>query len=154
MATKYIFDAEAAREIVNDVFMNVWRHRESLAYPVNAYLLRAVRNLCLNYLRDRREEEIPLSEAQDELLAFQERLVDNDPHPLTCLENREFEEKVYRAVDSLPHKCRAIFMQYLYHDKSYEEIAVANHISASTVRVQIKIALTKLRALLKDPRKE
>ncbi len=72
------------------------------------------------------------------------------PHPLAYLENKEFEEKIYRAVDSLPAKCRDIFVQYLYHNKTYEEIAITNHISSSTVRVQIKIGLAKLRELLGD----
>ena len=126
VATKYVYNSEAAREIVNDVFMNVWNHHSALIHPVNAYLIRSVRNYCLNYLRDKRQ------------------------HPLDYLENKEFEEKIYRAVDSLPAKCRDIFVQYLYHNKTYEEIAITNHISSSTVRVQIKIGLAKLRELLGD----
>ncbi len=148
VATKYIYDPEVAREIVNDVFMNVWNHHSALMYPVNAYLIRSVRNCCLNYLRDRRSREIPLSDVEERLLSIQESQVDAYPHPLAYLENKEFEEKIYRAVDSLPPKCRDIFVQHLYHGKTYEEIAVANHISSSTVRVQVKIGLAKLRELL------
>lgn len=83
-------------------------------------------------------------------MSIQELQIDADPHPLAYLENKEFEEKIYRAVDSLPAKCRDIFVQYLYHNKTYEEIAITNHISSSTVRVQIKIGLAKLRELLGD----
>lgn len=140
----------AAREIVNDVFMNVWNHHSALIHPVNAYLIRSVRNYCLNYLRDKRQQEVPLSDVQENLLSIQELQIDADPHPLAYLENKEFEEKIYRAVDSLPAKCRDIFVQYLYHNKTYEEIAITNHISSSTVRVQIKIGLAKLRELLGD----
>ena len=122
VATKYVYNPEAAREIVNDVFMNVWNH----------------------------QQEVPLSDVQENLLSIQELQIDADPHPLAYLENKEFEEKIYRAVDSLPAKCRDIFVQYLYHNKTYEEIAITNHISSSTVRVQIKIGLAKLRELLGD----
>ena len=52
VATKYVYNSEAAREIVNDVFMNVWNHHSALIHPVNAYLIRSVRNYCLNYLRN------------------------------------------------------------------------------------------------------
>ena len=114
------------------------------------YLIRSVRNYCLNYLRDKRQQEVPLSDVQESLLSIQELQIDADPHPLAYLENKEFEEKIYRAVDSLPAKCRDIFVQYLYHNKTYEEIAITNHISSSTVRVQIKIGLAKLRELLGD----
>ena len=132
------------------VFMNVWNHHSALIHPVNAYLIRSVRNYCLNYLRDKRQQEVPLSDVQENLLSIQELQIDADPHPLAYLENKEFEEKIYRAVDSLPAKCRDIFVQYLYHNKTYEEIAITNHISSSTVRVQIKIGLAKLRELLGD----
>ena len=138
VATKYVYNSEAAREIVNDVFMNVWNHHSALIHPVNAYL------------RDKRQQEVPLSDVQENLLSIQELQIDADPHPLAYLENKEFEEKIYRAVDSLPAKCRDIFVQYLYHNKTYEEIAITNHISSSTVRVQIKIGLAKLRELLGD----
>lgn len=150
VATKYVYNAEAAREIVNDVFMNVWNNHAALLHPVNGYLIRAVRNHCLNYLRDKRLVEISLTDVQERLLQIQEQQVDNEPHPLAYLENKEFEERIYKAVDQLPEKCRDIFVQYIYHNKSYEEIAAANQISSSTVRVQIKLGLTKLKGLLGD----
>lgn len=59
VATKYVYNSEAAREIVNDVFMNVWNHHSALIHPVNAYLIRSVRNYCLNYLRDKRQPRSP-----------------------------------------------------------------------------------------------
>lgn len=150
VATKYVYNAEAAREIVNDVFLRVWNNHAALAHPINAYLLRSIRNSCLNYLRDRRMAEVPLTDVQEKLLHIQESQVDNDPQPLAYLENKEFEERIYKAVDQLPEKCRDIFVQYLYQNRSYEEIAVRNQISSSTVRVQIKLGLAKLKGLLGD----
>lgn len=150
VATKYIYSAETAQEIVNDVFLSVWNNRDSLTFPVNAYLIRSVQNRCLNHLRTRRLTEVPLSDVQDHLLSFQEQQVGAESHPLAHLENKEFEEKIYQAVQSLPEKCREIFIQYLYFNKTYEEIAQANHISSSTVRVQIRIGLGKLKDLLGD----
>ncbi|MCC8096588.1 MAG: hypothetical protein LIP05_15405 [Tannerellaceae bacterium] len=51
VATKYIYDPETAKEIVNDVFLNIWNNHTPLTSPVNAYLVKAVRNRCLNHLR-------------------------------------------------------------------------------------------------------
>lgn len=79
VATKYVYNSEAAREIVNDVFMNVWNHHSALIHPVNAYLIRSVRNYCLNYLRDKRQQEVPLSDVQESLLSIQELQIDADP---------------------------------------------------------------------------
>lgn len=150
VATKYIYCAEAAQEIVNDVFLNVWNNHETLTYPINAYLIRSVQNRCLNHLRRQHIEEVPLSDVQEQLLVIHEQQVQSELHPLAHLENKEFEEKILEAVNTLPQKCRDIFVQYLYHNKTYDEIAVVNHISPSTVRVQIKIGLSKLKDLLGD----
>lgn len=150
VATKYILNAEASREIVNDVFVNVWNNRSTLAYPVWAYLIRAVQNRCLNHLRGQRLQTISMSDVQEHLLTIQEQQIGEDSHPLAYLENKEFEERIYSAVHLLPEKCRDIFVQYLYHNKTYDEIAESNHISPSTVRVQIKIGLSKLKILLGD----
>lgn len=150
VATKYVFDSEVAREIVNDVFLNVWNNRSTLVYPVRAYLIRSVQNRSLNHLRQQHLQTVSMSEVQEHLLTIQEQQVTVESHPLACLENKEFEEKISQAVDQLPPRCRDIFIQYLYQNKSYEEIAKAYNITSSTVRVQIKIGLTKLKDLLGD----
>ncbi len=150
VATKYIYNPEMAKEIVNDVFLNVWNNHESLTHPVNAYLIKSVQNRCINHLRKKRIEESALTDVQEQLLSFQEELISQESHPLAILENKEFEQKVLNAINTLPDKCRNIFIQHIYHNKSYEEIAETNRISSSTVRVQIKIGLTKLRDQLGD----
>ncbi|MEG1543217.1 MAG: RNA polymerase sigma-70 factor [Tannerellaceae bacterium] len=145
VATKYVYNPQVAQEIVNDVFLNVWNQRGGLTYPVNAYLIRAVQNRSLNHLRERHMEMVPLSEVQEYLFSQHEQLVMADAYPLEHLENKEFEQVVCAAIDTLPEKCRDIFVQYLYHNKTYDEIAQINHISPSTVRVQIKLGLVKLK---------
>lgn len=148
VATKYIYDAEIAKEIVNDVFINTWHNRATLKDPVTAYLVRAVQNRSFNYLQRKRTHEIPLTEVQEQLLTIQEQAIYTEDHPLTYLEDKEFETFIADAIESLPTKCKDIFQQYLYQYKSYEEIAQANGITPSTVRVQIKIGLAKIKDLI------
>lgn len=148
VATKYLYSPQTAQEIVNDVFLGVWNRRGEMIYPVGSYLVTAVRNRCLNHLRNRHLEEIPLGDVSDQLLTLQEEQIAADPYPLARLETEEVEKQIASAVDTLPPKCRSIFVQYLYQNKTYEEIAAAHHISPSTVRVQIKIGLGKMRQLL------
>lgn len=150
VSTKYVFDYEVAKEIVNDVYLTIWHKRESLEYPIKTYLVRSVQNRSLNYLRSKQPEEVPLSELDEYLLSFREEQINLGHQPLASLENDEFEKLVEEAVKALPGKCRTIFTEYLYHHKSYEEIASLYHIAPSTVRVQIKIALSKLKDALKD----
>lgn len=150
VSTKYIYDYEIAKEIVNDVFLNIWDKREALEYPIKTYLVRSVQNRSLNHLRDKRTDEVPLSELDEYMLSFREEQIELGHQPLAYLENTEFEKLVEEAVLTLPGKCRNIFTEHLYNHKSYEEIASLYNISSSTVRVQIKIALSKLKETLKD----
>lgn len=148
IATKYVYQPEIAKEIVNDVFMNVWNNRAGLLHPVNAYLIRSVQNRCLNHLQRQRMQEVPLSEVQEQLVAFREQQIKDEAHPLAYLENKEFEESIYQAIGKLPPRCRQIFEQYVYQNMTYDEIAQANQITSSTVRTQIQIGLSKLREIL------
>ena len=150
VAVKYVYKPEMAEEIVNDVFLNVWNNRSSLFYPIKAYLVRAVQNLCLSYYRKKRLDEIAVSDIKDYTVEIYEQLVYLDSSPLACLENKELANQISKAIDQLPEKCREIFIQHLYYNKTYEEIARMKNISSSTVRVQIKQGLSKLRVLLGD----
>lgn len=150
VSTKYVFNPEVAKEIVNDVFLNIWNKREMLEYPVKTYLVRAVQNRSLNHSRNRSVDEVPLSELDEYMLSFREEQMADGFQPLAHLENKEFEDLVFDAINGLPDKCRNIFTQYLYEHKSYEEIAEINNISASTVRGQVRIALSKLKETLKN----
>lgn len=150
VAVKYVYDPDAAQDIVNDVFLNVWNNKTQLIHPVNAYLIRAVKNRCINYISRKLPQEIPLTDVDEHLLKFQEKLIDTEDQPLAYLENKEFEQLIYESIKTLPPKCRLIFEQYLYHNKSYEEIAKENNIASSTVRVQVKLGLGRIRAVLGD----
>jgi len=150
VSTKYVYNYEVAKEIVNDVFLAVWNKRETLVYPIKTYLIRSVQNRSLNYMRDKSRSEFSLSELDDYIIRFHEEQINLGLEPLTYLENIEFEKIVADAIQNLPDKCRAIFMEYLYQHKSYEEIASLYNISPSTVRVQVRTALSKLRETLKN----
>lgn len=148
VATKYVFHAESAQEIVNDVFLNVWNNRATLEYPAKPYLIRAVKNRSINYIQRKRIQEVPLSDIQEQLLSIQEQQINLEEQPLAYLENKEFQEKIRTAIDNLPKRCREIFIEYLYNSKSYDEIAEIYQLSNSTVRVQVKIGMTKLKEAL------
>jgi RNA polymerase sigma-70 factor, Bacteroides expansion family 1 len=148
IATAYIFDRDVAKEIVNDVFINLWDHRENIAYPITPYLKKSVQNRSLNYIRSLQSRERMLNDVGEDLYQFQEEYVISSDTPLSVLEQKEVDELILNAINNLPERCRAIFKDNLYNNKSYGEIAEAYGITVSTVRVQIKIALTKIKEAL------
>jgi len=147
-AISYIFDPDKAKEIVNDIFINIWVKRGNLEFPIHSYLLRSVQYGCLNHIRTLKSQQTLLDKYREELYKFQEENCFSDVSPLNTLELKELEEQVKLAVDQLPGKCRSIFSKYIYEGKSPKEIASELDISVNTVRVQIKIALDKIRPML------
>lgn len=144
-ATTYIFDADDAQEIVNEVFLNVWNSRGQLSFPIHGYLMRSVQNRCLNYIRSRQIRERALDGYRKELLEYQEEFCKYDGNPLQLLEVEEVRSQVRQAIDSLPDRCRLVFEKYIYEALSPQEIADQLHLSVNTVRVHIKNAMDVLR---------
>lgn len=148
VALCYIFNKDVANEIVNDVFINVWHKRSKLTYPIHYYLVQSVKNGCLNHIRAQRTNERVLSEHKKKLLDFQEEYILSNPTPLQYVESQEIEKEVLKAIDQLPEKCKHIFEQYLFNGKLPDEIGKDLLISVSTVRVQLKNAMDKLKISL------
>ena len=148
VALCYVYNKDVANEIVNDVFINVWHKRSTLTYPIHYYLVQSVKNGCLNHIRSQRTNERVLSEHKKQILDFQEEYILSNPTPLQYVETQEIEKEVLDAIAQLPEKCRQIFEQYLFNGKLPDEIAKDLFISVSTVRVQLKNAMDKLRISL------
>ena len=90
-----------------------------------------------------------MTEQMEEIWAFLENHILSSDNPLQALEHSEM--NTMKKVEELPAKCRAIFKASLYEGKTYSEIAEEQNINVTTVRVQMKIALTKLRESLGTP---
>lgn len=145
----YLPNGDAGREIVNDVFINMWDKKESLSFPIHSYLVRSVQNGCLNYIRTQRAQQNVLDEHKEQLLLLQEDYVLSTPAPLQYVEMHETEAEIRQAVNLLPPKCRLVFEEYFYNGKPVPYIAQEMDLTISTVRVQLKNAMDRLKVALK-----
>lgn len=144
-ANSYIFNPVEAQDIVNETFAKIWYRRGELSFPIHAYLIRAIQNGCLNYLRSLHSRERIIDEYREALLEYQEEFCASECSPLQEMELADLEKSVQNIVSSLPDKCRFIFEQYLYSNLTPQEIADKNNISVNTVRVHVKNAMDKIR---------
>ena len=149
IALYYLLDKDLCSEIVDDVFINVWFKRDTLAYPIHYYLVRSVQNGCLNHIRSQRSQQNMLDIHKDQLLAHQESYIQSTPAPLQHVEMRQTEEEIRLAVNQLPLKCRKVFEEYFYAGKAADVIAEDMGLTVSTVRVQLKNATDRLKQALK-----
>ena len=146
VANGYVKDQFLAETIVGDTIFHLWEIRETLEISVSirSYLLRAVRNRCINYLNSEWEKrEISFSSLMPDEIT-DDKMTISDSHPLGTLLERELEEEIYKAIDKLPDECRRVFDKSRFEGKSYEEISQELGISVNTVKYHIKNALASL----------
>lgn len=146
VANGYVKEQFLAETIVGDTIFHVWEIRETLEISVSirSYLLRAVRNRCINYLNSEREKrEIAFSALLPDEIT-DDKIILPDSHPLGTLLERELEEEIYKAIEKLPEECRRVFDKSRFEGKSYEQISQDLGISINTVKYHIKNALASL----------
>lgn len=151
-ANRILEDPSRAEEIVDDAIFYLWEHRKEIeiTYSLRAYLIKAVRNRCLNELNSltHREEMRFSSFLLPENRDFLDTLFTEENHPLGQLLEQELEEELLRRIEELPVECRTIFKKSRFEGKKYEEIATELGISVNTVKYHIKNALSFLQAKL------
>ncbi len=141
---KYLKDIDTAKEIVHDVFINVWVKRNELDMnkSLKSYLFTSVYNRSLNYIRDRKKFK-DVEELRPEL--HEQSSFDASAE----LEGEELQHQIQKAVDSLPERTKNIFEMSRFEGLKYKEIAEKLEISQKTVEAQMSTALKILRDKLK-----
>lgn len=142
-ARRILVDEDQAKEIVQDVFVRFYEHRERLL-PIDslkAYLFKAVQNACLNQLKQQRIYRNHHQQLQN-ILPHADEI-----EPVLLL---ELEEKIWQAVQHLPDQCRRIFLMNRFDNKKNKDIAQELGLSIRTVETQISKALKILRETLSD----
>jgi RNA polymerase sigma-70 factor, ECF subfamily len=136
-------DRDAAEDVIQELFTSLWKNKEQLNIKedIKNYLFRAARNRSLNYLRDKKSHE------DIETSGVEAKMAENNPQ--SQMEHFELMESIQNVVNSLPDKCREVFLLSRYEKKSYKEIAIVLNISEKTVENHISKALKILREKLK-----
>ena len=133
-------DNEKAKDLVQDVFFELWKKRERLDIQssLKSYLRRAVVNRSLNYIKTQKRFDFG-----DE--NFDAQTPDQAVSAQKILEAEDLKSALNGAIDGLPAKCKAIFMLSRYEKLSHKEIAAKLEISTKTIENQITKALKVVR---------
>jgi RNA polymerase sigma-70 factor (ECF subfamily) len=132
---------EEAEDLLQEAFSEAFSKLKSFRFESSfgAWIKRIVVNRCINYLKKRRVELTLVESIPEKGSPYQEEEVDI-----------QFEvEKIYKAMELLPHGYRIIFSLYLIEGYDHSEIAQIMEISESTSKSQFSRAKQKIKKILK-----
>ena len=135
-ALHYLKDIDASEDVVQEAFALLWEKLSAGEKVVNqkGYLYSIVKNRSLDILRKGglTGEAISLDGSVDDI---------EEP----AVEDAEVEARLWTAIDTLPEKCREIFLMSKRDGLKQEEIAQELGISLQTVKNQVSKALKILK---------
>jgi RNA polymerase sigma-70 factor (ECF subfamily) len=144
-AQQYVHDRDAAQDICQKAFIRLWEKRAEMdpQQSIKSYLFTAVKNRCLNYLRDHKKYRSKILDLDCGDIDFSRE--DDDRLAAEDLQNR-----IDQALSQLPEKCRQVFEMSRYRQMKYQEIADELDISPKTVEAHMSKALKTLKEALSD----
>jgi len=141
----FLPDRALCEDVVQSVFLKLWRDRTDLVIETSlkSFLLRSVRNSCLDEIRHKgvvREHE------SYSLIFDPSDDMDTEHYILYSDLQLHLED----ALSKLPEACREAFELNRLEGLKYREIAERLNVSERTIEVRIGKALTLLRLHLKE----
>lgn len=135
-ALNFVDDVELAKDIINEVFLAVWKNHQQISKSkLGSYVFMSIRNKCLTHMSHKKTfasvdefafSSIPASE--EEWKQKEERILEME-----------------KVVENMNPRTRYVLEQFYYQHRSYKEIAGELGITTEGVKKQLVKALTLLR---------
>ena len=154
-AREYIPRKDDCENIVHDAFAEMWEAKGNYLHRDNnllSLIFTTIKNKCIDFLRHQivvREAESLIQEEyrlEMQLNLFSLELFDKELFKY----GYDLNELINKAIDTLPEKCKQIFVMNKIEGKKQKDIALELEISINTIETQMAIAYKKLRESLKQ----
>ena len=151
-AQKFSIEKEAAEDIVQDVFFELWLRRNEIDFdlPMKAYLFKSVLNKSRNYIYDKRVKDKISFDSDNDIQFIDDYLQSFVVYQEDSLLLKDLDREIKTYVESLPEQCHRIFIMSRSLNLKNKDIALRLGISIKTVEKQITKALSGLRNHLKE----
>jgi len=140
---RLVIDHDDADDLVQDVFIKVWKNLEKFRSDSQLYtwIYRIATNESITFLNKKKQRNnIPLDEVSSEL---NETLVASD-----YFNGDKIQMKLQKAVLTLPEKQRLIFNMKYFDELKYEEISEITGTSVGALKASFHIAVKKIEAFM------
>lgn len=145
-ANYFINDIEECKEIVSEVYYNLWQNRKKLVDLVDLdnYLFICVRNQALKHIKNLNQyQKVSLENIYTDILS-------DRSNPEKQLLGEELNNVIELAINSLPQRCKLIFFMVKEEEMKYKDVAKVLSISERTVHAQMCIAIKRVSATIRE----
>ncbi len=145
--TCIMVDEEAARDIVQDVFMYLWENRERFDFTpgLHSYLFRMCHSRVVDYLR---RNKIFAGDAAGAGILLDDKLswLNGSTHDIVkMLSDKDLLRRVDELIEELPERRREVFKLSFFHELSNAEISSLLGMPRRTVESHLYLSLKFLR---------
>ncbi|MEI6554853.1 MAG: RNA polymerase sigma factor [Paludibacter sp.] len=136
LAKSILGDADSAQDAVQDLIAKLWERRSKLdeVENIQAFSMRSMRNLCLDSIRQRHDEQEIPPEAE---------YIELNPHQQ--VEQNDMVSKIKMLIDGLPELQRTIIRMRDVEGMEINEIAYVTTLTENAVSVNLSRARQKVR---------
>lgn len=140
----FVKDKSSCEDIVQSIFFKLWNDRKNIQIETSlkSYLLKAVRNSCMDEFRHQEIVRRYESDYENTVLDC----YDTENYVLYS----DLHDHLHRALEQLPPQYREVFEMNRFEGLKYREIARKLDVSERTVEVRVSKSLEILRKQLKD----
>jgi RNA polymerase sigma-70 factor (ECF subfamily) len=138
-------DKDTCEDVVQSVFLKLWNDRQTIVVEtsIKSYLIKAVRNACLDELRHR-------GVVREHKLYVQATRIADEMDTENYILYSDLQRHLQAALDKIPQLCREAFEMNRFDGLKYREIAERLQLSERTVEVRIAKAIDLLKKYMKE----
>lgn len=142
IAHKLLKDTDAAEEIVQEIFLVLWKKRADITIlSLNQYLAAMTRYAVYRHIA--KEKKFSKQDNSDIIL-------NTEVASEIDIDNKILLEIITKLSNKLPEKCRLVFQYNKIQDQSLQEVAEQLNISQKTAEAHLTKALRVIRANFGD----
>jgi len=151
-ADEYLSDREASRNVVQSVFLKLWEKRADILedYSLKAWLYQLTRNECISCIRHLKVNQKFAEKSREIMVRMQlngEALNELD---FNSIDLDAIEKIIRDTLETLPERCREVFILSRYDHLKNREIAGQLGITLKAVEGNITRALKIFQISLRD----
>lgn len=156
LAVRLLRNPDDAEEVLQEAFLTIFDKIGTFEGKsrLSTWIYSIVSNAALSRLRKKSSSEVTFEEdgslTKDRALFRNDHVVFHAGEPDQVLEDKELQEKINRAVDSLPEGYRELFIMKEIQKLPVKDIAAVIGINVGAVKTRLHRARLLLRARLSD----